>query len=129
MTILLFFALMAAEPEPDCKEPVTQLDMNRCSYLDYQAADAELNRVWGDVSAVMKKWDKDMNGTYRDGRAGYFTVLLESQRAWLKYRDQQCTLAGYEVRGGSMEPLVVNTCRATMTEARTKELQQLTEQR
>ncbi len=119
MNWLIILALGAAEPALDCKNPVTQSDMNRCAYQDFQQADAELNRVWKKVSATMKGRDKEMDRA-SDQRPGYHETLLAGQRAWLIYRDQHCTLAGFEMRGGSAEPLVRESCRASVTTARTR---------
>ena len=49
-------------------------------------------------------------------------ALRAAQRAWIGYRDGQCTLVGFEARGGTMEPMLVSGCKATLTRARTKEL-------
>lgn len=35
----------------DCKNAVTQLDMNQCANSDYKKADAELNRTYKEVLA------------------------------------------------------------------------------
>ena len=47
---------------------------------------------------------------------------LCAQRAWLIFRDAHCTVEGYEARGGSMEPMVYNGCRARITRERTAQL-------
>ena len=128
MSLLLILALGAAEPALDCKDPFTQSEMNRCAYQDFLKADAELNRVWKDVSATMKAWDKDIDRSY-DNAPTHFDTLLAGQRAWLTYRDEHCRLAGFQMRGGSAEPLVRESCRASVTEARTRELLEYVELR
>ena len=49
---------------------------------------------------------------------------LPAQRGWIAYRDGQCELAGFEARGGSMEPMLVSGCLADLTRKRTKELKE-----
>ena len=128
MLSLLAFALAAqADPEPDCKDPQTQTDMNMCSGRAFRAADLAMNERWDAVARKMKDLDKDL-GPSTDGRPGYFATLLESQRAWLKFRDAQCTIQGYYARGGTMEPLLVNSCAEDLTKQRTTELGELVEQ-
>jgi uncharacterized protein YecT (DUF1311 family) len=128
MSLFLILALGSAEPVLDCTNVITQSDMNRCAYQDFQKADAELNVVWKDVSATMKAWDKEIDRDY-DKAAGHFDTLLAAQRAWLTYRDEHCRLRSFEMRGGSMEPFIFQSCRARVTKERTRELQEYVEQR
>jgi uncharacterized protein YecT (DUF1311 family) len=60
--ILLALTLTIALPvsgqqtaDPDCDDPQTQAEMNACAYFGLQAADAELNRVWGSVRTRLKQ--------------------------------------------------------------------------
>jgi uncharacterized protein YecT (DUF1311 family) len=128
--ILLVAALLAAQADPpiDCTDPQTQTAMNICSGQEFVRADAEMNRVWAEARAEMQRRDRTTATTQRDGRPSYSAALLESQRAWLRYRDAQCRVAGYGARGGSMEPLLVNSCRRALTEARTVALSALMEE-
>ena len=118
---LAFTALASAQDEPDCKEPQTQADMNACAALDYEAADKELNAVWKEARAAAKKIDEEQ---WDDSLRGAEKALIAGQRGWIAYRDGQCELYGFEARGGSMEPMLVSGCMATMTRARTKELRE-----
>jgi uncharacterized protein YecT (DUF1311 family) len=78
-------------------------------------------RQYNLIAARMRQMDKDGEPT------GYFNALLESQRAWLKYRDAQCRFEGYLVRGGTAEPLMVNGCQEQLTKKRTQDLKSLLE--
>ena len=60
-----------------------------------------------------------------DTRPGWFASLLEAQRAWIAFRDAHCRVDGYMARGGSLEPLLVSTCKTALTKARTAQLQEL----
>ena len=46
----------------------------------------------------------------RDGRPGYYQALLDAQRAWIKYRDLECRIEGYAMRGGSAESMMISGC-------------------
>jgi uncharacterized protein YecT (DUF1311 family) len=94
--------------------------MNHCADRDYQAADAELNRVYRKVRAAIRATDKDYAS---DVLKGAEAALVGAQRGWIAYRDGQCTLAGFEARGGSMEPMLVSMCLADLTRRRTAELE------
>ena len=87
-------------------------------------SDAELNAQWPETAAAMKSRDENFDSIY-DDRPGYFETLLEAQRAWLKYRDAHCRSNGYFARGGSLEPLLVASCKTTLTRIRTVELEEL----
>jgi uncharacterized protein YecT (DUF1311 family) len=103
--VLVFGVLVGpafADDAPDCNNQKDQTTMTQCAGLDYEAADKELNA------------DPEFSA-----------AVLKAQRAWIAYRDGQCEVAGFEARGGSMEPMIVGLCLAEMTRARTKELQRL----
>ena len=115
-------AELAGAP-PECAEPRTQQAMNYCAALEWEEADAELNKQWRETAAEMRRLDRD--AAPDDGRTGYFDQLLSGQRAWLIYRDHRCASEGYLARGGSMEPLLVATCKADLTRTRTAQLREL----
>ena len=126
LALLLLAQAPADAPQWNCDEPIAQQELNYCAHQDYLAADADLNAQWGITSAEMKERDKGGWGE-EDGRPGYFETLLEGQRAWLKYRDAQCTSEGYWARGGSMEHMLRSYCLARLTKLRTAELRELVE--
>lgn len=127
---LLALALAAFEapnPEWNCDDPQVQQEMNWCAGQDFAIADERLNAQWKETAALMKARDADFAtyGSDQDTREGHFESLLEAQRGWLRYRDAQCRAEGYEFRGGSMEPLLMLTCKARLTRIRTEELKQM----
>lgn len=130
MISLLAFALQASPPNPDwnCADPQVQMEMNWCAGQDYEAADRELNAQWALTRAAMRARDAEWAQLgSADKRVGWAASLLEAQRGWLRYRDAHCALEGYEARGGSLEPLLILTCKAELTRARTRQLKELTE--
>ncbi len=52
--------------------------------------------VWRATPAYMK--GRDAQDRSRGGGFGYAAALLESQRAWLKFRDTECVIEGGELR-------------------------------
>ncbi|ANU07358.1 lysozyme inhibitor LprI family protein [Paraurantiacibacter namhicola] len=129
-TLATLTLLIAAAPAPaqewNCENPLTQSEMNYCAHQDYKKSDARLNEVWSRAAADAKARDAD-NTDMDDGRPGYFETLLEGQRSWLAYRDAHCRMEGYEARGGSLEPLLVATCKDHLTQLRSAELEALLE--
>jgi uncharacterized protein YecT (DUF1311 family) len=93
----------------------SQQGMNRCAGDAYQRADKALNAQWQKVIA-----------TYGDD-ADAKKLLLDGQRAWLKYRDAWCEISAFDSIGGSIWPLINSGCLASLTRARTQELKVLLE--
>lgn len=114
----------AFSQEVNCEAPYTQHDMNICAYQDYQNEDAQLNEAWGPAMAQMREYDSYVS----DADKGAAKSLREAQRAWIKYRDLACEVEGWSFRGGSMEPLIVSTCLASLTNERTRLLRGLVEE-
>ena len=127
-SLTLALALAAAQQNPadeyHCATPETQnqLEMNMCAGLDFEAADRELNVAWREAIADARAADREVDRRY-DQRPSEEAKMREAQRAWLLFRDAQCTVEGYEeARGGSMEPMVYSGCRARLTRERTAQL-------
>lgn len=120
-----FFAVTQAS-SPDCDNAQTQAVMNYCAAQDFRRADAELNALWNKVIADAREAEKDYrsyNTNKNDERPSSDIVLRNAQRAWLKFRDNHCAWEAYgEARGGSMEPMVYESCRARLTAERLDQL-------
>ena len=114
---LMFLMAQAA----NCSQPNTQMEMNMCAAADHQREDAAMTAQWRKTLAYMRKQDGAANSR-TDKRPTYGDTLLESQRAWLRYRDTQCAIEGYAARGGSMEPMLIASCKAKLTAERRKAL-------
>ena len=114
-------ALQTPWQDHHCDDPQNQADMNACAAIDFEAADAELNAVWSEVIAGAREMDAEINREF-DQAPTSEQVLREAQRAWIVFRDAQCTYEGHEARGGSMESMIYNGCRARLTRERTAQL-------
>ena len=101
---LVAFAASAADI--DCNKAITQTDMNMCADKDYQAADKKLNDIYRKVMAAEEGKDE----------------LKAAQRAWIVFRDAECTFETAGSEGGSIHPMEYSMCLTKLTKARTKEL-------
>ena len=121
--IALALALIAQPlTAEDCRDPQTQVEMNACAARDFEIADRALNPAYREAIAGAHADDAELD-RQADTRPTSEAVLREAQRAWVTFRDAQCTLQGYqEARGGSMEPMSYNACRARLTRERTAQL-------
>ena len=101
-------------PDP-CDNAQTTVEMRDCAGKEYQKADAELNQVYKQLMASLSD-------------RAHQASLRTAQQAWLKYRDANCEFDAFENLGGTIYPVVYNSCLAAMTRARTKELREQMEQ-
>ena len=113
-----------AETTPDCRDPQNQADMNLCAAIAFRNADAELNAAYRDAVAHARGADRAAAAYLNEGddRPGEESSLREAQRAWVAFRDAHCRLQGYEARGGSMEPMLYDGCRAALARERSAQL-------
>jgi uncharacterized protein YecT (DUF1311 family) len=117
--LLGFSSLASAEDAPNCLDPQDQSSMTQCAGLDFEKADAELNTAWVQIKSDAVTSDTEEGS----GKHDYENALLASQRAWIKFRDEECFWQGFAAHGGSMEPMLVNMCAAKLTRERIKQLQ------
>ncbi|MFS2177078.1 lysozyme inhibitor LprI family protein [Rhizobium pisi] len=118
---MLLISGAACAQDVECKNPQTQSDMTSCEAARHDAADKALNAQYKKTRAAMVAIDKDLDGDIK----GAEQALVKAQRAWIDYRDAECDAAGFQARGGTMEPMLVAGCLADITDKRTKELKEL----
>lgn len=88
----------------------TQQEMNNQAMNDHKKADADMTRVYKQV----------MNGLSTPTAKN---MLLEAQRAWIKYKESHCKALANEYEGGSIYPLILYSCLEELTIERKKQLQ------
>ena len=115
--VFLMITPAFADDALNCKDPQDQSTMTMCAGLDFEKADKELNTLWPKLKADAETSDKDT------GKTEFFDALIASQRAWIVFRNAECSWQGFEAHGGSLEPMIVNGCSARLTRERIKQLQ------
>jgi uncharacterized protein YecT (DUF1311 family) len=113
--VLALLAGPAWAQEVDCSRAVTQLDMNLCARLDWEAADAELNLAYEAALETAAEADASFPNDVE-------AALRAAQRAWLPYRDAACEAEAALWGGGSAEPMIRSGCLAMVTRQRAEEL-------
>lgn len=98
-----------AEETACLEENQDQQGMNQCEGEAYERADKALNAQW--AKAMAGEGDKNED-----------KLLLEAQRAWIKYRDAHCQASAFPSMGGSIYPMLLSGCMADLTRLRTNEL-------
>ena len=119
--VLMSLGGATAQENIDCGYPLNQTEMTYCAEKGWHDADAELNTVYKDAMAKMREMDSYLDASLK----GAADALKEAQRAWIPYRDKACAAYGFQARGGTMEPMLIYGCLATMTKARTEDLKDL----
>jgi uncharacterized protein YecT (DUF1311 family) len=107
--------ILAATMADPCAqaEAKTQADANACWYQQAELADKALNATYGKVTAALRASNIDT------------APLLHAQLAWIPTRDETCDYERSLYDGGSIVPAIYSACVATMTQARTKRLEDL----
>jgi len=124
MLLLAALMLAAAPADSSCRSPRVQSEMNRCAAVDFERADGAMNLAWRSALAFVRDQDKEA-AFQPDGKPSGESQLRDAQRAWLIFRDAHCTVESYGARGGTMEPMLYDACRARVTRERTRQLRSL----
>lgn len=91
-----------------CDGDLTQTELNICSFKEYQAADKTLNKTYNQYLTTLNTTQKKQ----------FKTVQLN----WIKYKESDCKYQSSAYQGGSIQPLVENSCLTEKTKQRTQEL-------
>lgn len=97
--------------EGPCPDAMTQHAMNRCAAQEFQKADAELNKIYRELT--------------RDAGTAEKAKLRAAQLAWIKFRDAHCDYEAFGNTGGSIYPMVHGFCRARVTRERTNQFREI----
>lgn len=94
----------------DCSNATDQAAMTKCVIDDLAVQDKELNVLY-------KKVEKRLADDHDTKK-----LLIDSQRAWISFRDSECKFATSSTDGGSIHPMMVASCKAELTTARNQQL-------
>ena len=86
----------------------TQAEMNATANAQYKKADAELNKVYKKLMAILDKSEKP--------------ILIQAEKDWVKFRDSHCKFEASQYEGGSIKPLIYSTCLEELTRKRTAQI-------
>ncbi|RVT72734.1 DUF1311 domain-containing protein [Flavobacterium sufflavum] len=86
----------------------TQSEMNVTANAKYKKADAELNKVYKQLMAILDPNEKPL--------------LIQAEKDWVKYRDSHCKFDTSQYEGGSIQPLIYSTCLEELTRKRIAEI-------
>ncbi|WP_405053248.1 lysozyme inhibitor LprI family protein [Sphingomonas sp.] len=116
--ILTLFAL-AAVSDCDAAARLSGLDYRQCLCKVEKRADAEMVSQWRLTLAGLRKEDAE-NRREKANKPILVAGLLDSQRAWLKYRDAECNMVSSQAAGGTGYGELGAECSITLTRHRTE---------
>ncbi|MBC2885454.1 lysozyme inhibitor LprI family protein [Ochrobactrum sp. CM-21-5] len=93
-----------------CENAQDQATMNQCADGEFSAADKKLNANYKSIQRRLADTP--------DAKK----LLAASQRAWLKFRDAECAFSSSASDGGSIQPMLIANCKASLTSDRNKQL-------
>ncbi len=102
----------SAALEIDCDKAQSGPEMQYCEEQSFNAADAEMNRVYKALKQNMA------------GRADAWQALQKAQKLWVSFRDAHCEADTWGMMGTGLGDLI-NNCREALTEQRTAYLRRL----
>lgn len=118
-SITFLVSSASAQAMDDCSKKTSDPDVFICAQSNRTVAEKELNREY---SKAKKRID-DVFSSSSEERKDYLSVLLEAQRGWLKYRDNQCKLYAHVAdKNSNPYATFTNNCIAKMDEQRSTEL-------
>ncbi|MFE8100778.1 lysozyme inhibitor LprI family protein [Brenneria goodwinii] len=118
VTTLLYQGPVFAENV--CVSPASDADLLNCTVKEKEEAEKIINQEY--IAAK-----KRISSAYEVSpklSQDYMKTLLDSQRAWLKYRDSQCKLEVYLAEEGtSANKMLISKCIARLDKERVGQLQ------
>jgi uncharacterized protein YecT (DUF1311 family) len=125
MKRLLFVGLLSAsvahgeEPKPDpCATQTNTVEINYCAKLMLDEKDKELNAAYQKLLTILVPYSKDDPVDY----TGVRRQLVEAQRNWVAFRDNDCKAKYTLNEQGTIRNVVYLGCLIEHTEQRTKQL-------
>lgn len=110
VALLAVAAVAGAARADDCDNAqASQADLNECYGKAFKASDAELNKLYKEITARLKD---DPDAT---------KLLVATQRAWVAFRDAECDFQSSAVAGGSALPMVHAICLDGLTTRRVED--------
>lgn len=113
-------AIAQAQEANPCSDARNTIEIRECLDKAYMRADAELNAVWKQVMGQVG----DADYLPAKERTAWKDELLESQRAWIQFKEHDCDAVGFEWYGGTGAAGATLNCLLAHTEARTADLKE-----
>lgn len=121
--VLPFAAIAGDAPELDCHDPAGTMDADLCASQAFEQADTQLNRAYHRALSALRPGN-DFCGTGCNAAAD---ELILAQRAWIQFRDHDCSAVHAVWIDGTGRNQAQMKCLIDHTQNRTEQLQALLE--
>lgn len=102
--------ILPAKAADKCANAQTQAAMDECAGLAFKKSDAELNKLYKEITQRLLNNDEDV-----------LKLLVKAQRAWISYRDAECKFSSSQSAEGSIYPVIYAQCLKSLTDVRIEE--------
>ncbi|MCV9961227.1 lysozyme inhibitor LprI family protein [Pararhizobium sp. BT-229] len=109
--VLALLATGTTQAADDCANASDQATMNICAGDSFKKSDKQLNELYKQIEARLKD-DADTT-----------KLLVSAQKAWISFRDAECTFSASGVAQGTAYPMIYAMCLDGLTQSRVKDLQ------
>jgi uncharacterized protein YecT (DUF1311 family) len=106
LALLLVILPVSHAAAADCGNASDQATMNACADGGFKKSDAQLNALYKQIEKRLKS-DADTT-----------KLLVAAQRAWVSFRDAECTFSSSGVAQGSVYPMIYSLCLDGQTQKR-----------
>lgn len=89
-----------------CKFGGSSRNAVRCASGLRNKVEAELNQTYGRLLSALRKHAAEPDSTHKNVPK----LLVEAQRAWIKFRDSECTMVAESYNGGTLQPAAYEEC-------------------
>ncbi len=107
----LFILTAPVYAQAICDDAPDQTSMNKCINDQLTKADAQLNTYFKAIEQRLVD-DEEVK-----------RLLITAQRAWLKFRDAECSFSTSATTGGTIQPMLFAACKTALTTDRNKQLE------
>ena len=108
----LALSLSTAQADQCIDKAEDQASMTGCAARAYQKSDAELNKLFHEIR---QRLADNVDAQH---------LLRGSERAWIAFRDSECSFAASEADGSSAYPMIYDMCLVDLTQKRIHEFRQ-----
>lgn len=113
LSAMLFALPLSVAQADECMDNAEdQAAMTSCAAQAYQQSDTDLNKLFHEIR---QRLTDDTDAQH---------LLRESERAWIAFRDAECSFAASRVDGGSAYPMIYDLCLDELTQQRIDKLRQ-----
>lgn len=121
---MIFLAVaLAAVSDCNAAARMSGVEYRQCLGRIDKLADAEMMRQWRITWVAVRNEDRN-NRLEKANKPALTQSLLQSQRAWLRYRDAECNMVSDQAAGGTAYGELGSECSITLTRQRTGILKQ-----